>query len=179
MCLPLWMGEDEMGRLGDGHDPLYFLSAPLLLPSLHTCGRLSGLGVLVLFLVFRFILFYVHECFVCLNVCVPRHVAHESQKGLSDPLELKLWVVMSHNVGAGSQTSVFYNSSKCSEGWAISPSKELLLWHFLRRLSPCRSVVTNLACTDRHRNHLKTHYFTNSFTKYPTWASFSGIKLTS
>lgn len=39
---------------------------------------------------------------------------HGSQKTVSDPLELELWVVADHHVGAASPTGVLYKSNECS-----------------------------------------------------------------
>lgn len=40
---------------------------------------------------------------------------HRGQKGASDRLELELQAAVSHRVGGGNRTQVFYNSSQCSQ----------------------------------------------------------------
>lgn len=43
------------------------------------------------------ILFYVYGCFACMSVCV----TDRGQTTESDPLELDLWMILSHHVGVG------------------------------------------------------------------------------
>jgi hypothetical protein len=45
---------------------------------------------------------FLHVC-MC-TICVPGALG--SQKGEMDPLELELWMVVNHHVGAGNRTQV-------------------------------------------------------------------------
>lgn len=50
----------------------------------------------------------------CLYVCHVYAGLLESQKRASNAMELELKAIVSHLVGSGSQTQVFYKISKCS-----------------------------------------------------------------
>lgn len=58
---------------------------------------------------------YVHECFICLSVCVANAcLVPRGQKRVSCPLELELWVVVSLHMVA-EETKVWSSArSKCS-----------------------------------------------------------------
>lgn len=52
--------------------------------------------------------------YVCASVCVCLVPKERDQKRVLNPLELKLWTVVSCQVGTGNQTPVFYKNSKHS-----------------------------------------------------------------
>lgn len=64
---------------------------------------------MILFILCIWVLPYI----VCLpSMCVP--AACESQKRVSNALELQLWIVVSHHVGVGNRTQVVWKSGQYS-----------------------------------------------------------------
>lgn len=84
-------------------------------------------------------------CFMCMNVCLcttQKASVHRDQKDPSDPLELELLMVVSHHVGAGTQTQVLYKEQVCST-MELSPQAPplhqllgLTVWLWLACRSP-------------------------------------------
>lgn len=61
-----------------------------------------------------YILFYVYGCFACMYVLVLHTcTAYRGQKRALNPLGLKLEMGVSHFVGSGNWTQVFWESSQC------------------------------------------------------------------
>lgn len=59
-------------------------------------------------------LFCVSECSACIYVCITTVclVPNEVRRGSQSPLELELWIVLSHIVGAGNSTEVLCKDNR-------------------------------------------------------------------
>lgn len=89
-------------------------------PSIHfqrflNCFLFNQVKILSFFLD----LFYTYECFTCMYICASCG-PHDGQKRALDPLELELWMAVSHHMGA--ETLSHVSSPRTSFGlvWCLT-----------------------------------------------------------